>query len=158
MRLVAAISAIVAFSLASTAHAAFASVVNQCDTSVWITSTDSKTGPTTQIASTGIWSEALHFDPKTGIAITITTTKDGLWTAASTITYSYTINQASNLVYYDLDMKYGLNAAWTKGQLLVTTPYANCSSISWLHGVPPLDDRTQACQITDILLTLCAPE
>ncbi|KAF2465455.1 uncharacterized protein BDR25DRAFT_346014 [Lindgomyces ingoldianus] len=154
----AAFSILLALALTSTSRAASSAMVkNLCSTTVWITSIDSHGGPTTSLQPGQTWSEELHFDPVTGVAIKVTTTKNGLATGKPEIDFTYTLNQPEGMVYYDLSTVNKMDAPFTNGQLLVTTPSVDCPSISWPNSRQPPDDRTEACQITDILLTLCAP-
>ncbi|KAF2866996.1 hypothetical protein BDV95DRAFT_503814 [Massariosphaeria phaeospora] len=79
-------------------------VKNHCDFPVWVTQVTSQgQGATVQIAaSSGKWSEP---QAGAGVAIKITTTADGLYTAAPVLHLSYSSSASS--IYYDLNSIYG---------------------------------------------------
>ncbi|KAF2261970.1 hypothetical protein CC78DRAFT_424509, partial [Lojkania enalia] len=85
----------------------YATVVNKTPQVLYVMSVSSVTGTTEAIQPGKSWSEPLHYDPQTGIAIKVATTKTGFYNAKPQLIWGYTLNNAENSIYYDLSTTYG---------------------------------------------------
>ncbi|KAF2739637.1 hypothetical protein EJ04DRAFT_559556 [Polyplosphaeria fusca] len=133
-------------------------ISNKCGVPVFVTSVDSTVGATTQLTAGATWTEALHYDPKAGIAIKVTTSEDGLYNGSPTLTLGYTLNNGENSVYYDLSSAFGLDPLFAANKLTLATSKASCPSATWDHVTSVPIQNSKACigDSIDVVLTLCA--
>lgn len=131
-----------------------AKVVNRCDAPVYLWSVGGSIGPRQTIQPGAVYSEPIHYDPASGgIALKITTTKNGLYDASPQTNFAYTLD--GNTVWYDLSDVYG--DAFAGDILKVRPSLTTCPKLCWPSGIPPSGSQVSDCQATsDITLTLCA--
>jgi hypothetical protein len=129
-----------------------ATVVNHCSQTLYVWSVDSTMGPENIVPSGQSYTEEFHTDPKTGVAIKIVFSSDGLFNGSPQTDFAYTLD--GSLVYYDLSDVFGDPF---QGQDVALVPSdTSCQSIVWSNGVPPSGNPTQACESgTNLVLTLC---
>lgn len=133
-----------------------AKVINRCTEPVYLWSVGGSVGPRQTIKPGATYSEALHFDPSSGgIALKITTTKNGLYDGSPQTNFAYTLDGST--VWYDLSDVFG--DAFSGHPLKVVPSLTTCPKICWANGIPPSGSQVKNCQAnSDITLTLCAKQ
>jgi hypothetical protein len=137
---------------ASTASASETMVHNNCDFSVWYTAVDS-TPPTNtaEIPPNNYIAQDEWFDGKTGTALKITRTADGLWANKSVLNFGYTLTKGE--IWYDLSSINGYDF-WGK-TITLTGDDKDAEGIIW-DGVPGPVHIAHWTGPLDLTLTLCA--
>jgi hypothetical protein len=134
-----------------------ASVKNNCPFTLYLWSVSSTISPIHTLAANGTgtpYTEPLHYDPATGIAIKIGTTDNALWTGAPLLHFSYALNNAEGSIYYDLSSAFGTDPLLMGRKFVVKGSKPDVPSIEWTGGSP---SGTRAYfGDTDLGLTLCA--
>ena len=145
--------------LAATAPLATAAgsarVINHCPYEVSLWSVGSAvSGPSILAAGTGTYSEPFRRDPVTGgIAIKITTARDGLYTGAPQLNYAYSLD--GDRIWYDLSTVFGV--AFPGKKLVVASAETSCPAITWTTGSSPGGSQVKTCTSSkDVALILCA--
>ncbi|KAL4873078.1 hypothetical protein BDV12DRAFT_116384 [Aspergillus spectabilis] len=125
-------------------------VANRCEIPLYLWSVGENISQQAIIESGQVYSEIFRRDPKTGgIAIKITTVKDGLYTSAPQTVFAY--NLVNDLVWYDLSDVFGDPFQGEIVSLLPSEP-----TISWDDGVPPSGSQVRVQDArTDLVLTVC---
>ncbi|KAF2008109.1 putative BYS1 domain protein [Amniculicola lignicola CBS 123094] len=127
-------------------------VKNKCTTPFYLWSVGGSIGNRQTVAPGGTYSEALHYDAKSGgIAIKITKTQDGLYSGAPTQVFAYTLDGAS--VWYDLSTVFG--EPFSGSHLTVTSN--SCGTIDWPKGTHPGGSQVKVCGSgNNVVFTACA--
>ncbi|KAJ5669527.1 Antigenic thaumatin-like protein [Penicillium macrosclerotiorum] len=125
-------------------------IVNHCRTPIFVWSVGSLVRPVELVWPGGRFYEKFRHDTITGgIALKISTSRDGLYKSAPQTIFAYNLNEQE--VWYDLSDVFG--DPFT-GHPVVLSPSE--PQIAWASGVPPSGSqvRVQAAS-TDLVLTLC---
>ncbi|KAL2858027.1 hypothetical protein BJY01DRAFT_72636 [Aspergillus pseudoustus] len=127
-----------------------AMVFNRCHGPIFLWSVGENISPQNIIQPNQTYAEPFRRDPKTGgIAIKITTVRDGLYTSAPQTVFAY--NLVENLVWYDLSDVFGDPFSGKHVSLVPSEP-----AISWEDGVPPSGSQVRMLDAsTDLILTVC---
>lgn len=137
-----------ASSAASVGHAV---VHNRCHFPVYIWSVGGAIGSAVTTGPNGRYVETFRHDPKSGgIAIKITTVRDGLRKSAPLTIFAYNL-AGDGKVWYDLSDIFGDPF---KGYPVVLSPAE--PAISWGNGQPPAGSGVRVhSSVNDLVLTLC---
>ncbi|KAL2861546.1 hypothetical protein BJX68DRAFT_260365 [Aspergillus pseudodeflectus] len=125
-------------------------VSNRCNIPIFLWSVGENISQQNTVQPNHTYSELFRRDPKTGgIAIKITTVRDGLYTSAPQTVFAY--NLVENLVWYDLSDVFGDPFMGEFVSLLPSEP-----AIRWEEGVPPRGSQVRMLDATtDLILTVC---
>ena len=137
---------------ASTTLAASTEVHNSCAFPVYYSPVDS-TGPsaTQTIAAGGYFVQTQWFDGKTGTALKITKTPDGLWTGKPVLNFGYTVKDGAT--WYDISTINGFDFWGEKTTLAGDKEGAE--TIVWDGAPGPIKIAHYAGEL-DLTLELCA--
>ncbi|EAW11314.1 Bys1 family protein [Aspergillus clavatus NRRL 1] len=106
-------------------------VQNNCPDPIYLWSVGSAISPQTTLMSGTHYAEVFRRDPHSGgVAIKLTTQRDGLYRAAPQTIFAY--NLVERTVWYDLSDVFGDPFAGRRVRLEPAVP-----EISWADGVPP---------------------
>jgi hypothetical protein len=138
----------------STAQAGANYIHNNCGFEVWLTSVGGSDVPEAENLPAGSYgSEGQYFD-KTGTAIKITKAKDGIYTGAPVLHFSYSYKAGQEL-YYGLSTHAGFDF-WGEKLTLGPLEGASGTTITW-DGAPGLDyTASYLGGEMDLMLELCA--
>ncbi|KAF2663661.1 hypothetical protein BT63DRAFT_429941 [Microthyrium microscopicum] len=134
-----------------------ARVVNKCNHQVTLWSVGGSLSPAYNLAANGgTYSEPFTYDPQSGgRALKITNAPTGLFTGAPETIFAYTLQTASNQIWYDLSDVFG--DAFAGSKLIEKSSNGGCPVIEWDNGVPPAGSQVKVCEAnSDVTLTLCA--
>ncbi|CBF85714.1 hypothetical protein AN1863.2 [Aspergillus nidulans FGSC A4] len=125
-------------------------VANLCEQPIYLWSVGQDISPQYMINPGEEYVEEFRRDPQTGgIAIKITTVKDGLYTSAPQTVFAY--NLVEDLVWYDLSDVFGDPF---QGQIVSIEPSE--PEIHWENGVPPSGSQVRMLEAsTDLVLSIC---
>jgi hypothetical protein len=136
--------------ITTTQAAAETTIHNKCPFSVYYASVDSSAPDhTTELRPKDYILQDQWFDGKTGTALKITTTKNGMWAGEPVLNFAYTVKDDE--VYYDLSTVNGY-AFW--GRKIVLE--GEGSEIIVWDGQPGGVHVAHASGEVDLVLTLCA--
>ncbi|KAJ5646627.1 hypothetical protein N7490_002999 [Penicillium lividum] len=126
-------------------------VNNHCHFPIYLWSVGSTIGPAVTTAPNGRYIETFHHDPKSGgIAIKITTVRDGLLRNAPLTIFAYNLS-GDGKVWYDLSDLFGDPFKGYRVSLQPSEPL-----ISWNNGQPPPGSGVRVHRAAnDLILTLC---
>ncbi|KAJ5959666.1 uncharacterized protein N7479_006816 [Penicillium vulpinum] len=133
-------------------------VHNNCNFPIYIWSVASMVEPKRIILPNDEYRELFRENADTGgIAIKITTNRDGLYTSAPQMIFAYNLasaterGQRQDKVWYDLSDVFGDPFVGYPVNLMPAEP-----SICWKDGVPPAGSQVRAVDSsTDLVLSLC---
>lgn len=125
-------------------------IANHCKTPIYIWSVGSTIRPEATVLPYTRYAETFRRDTGTGgIAIKISTARDGLYTSAPQTIFAY--NVKNDQVWYDLSDVFGDPF---KGHPVVLQPAE--PEIFWRDGVPPKGSQVRVNDASmDLVLTLC---
>ncbi|KAL5001812.1 hypothetical protein BDV10DRAFT_138764 [Aspergillus recurvatus] len=125
-------------------------VANLCDQPIYLWSVGQDVSPQYMINPGHEYVEMFRRDTQTGgIAIKITTVKDGLYLSAPQTVFAY--NLVEDLVWYDLSDVFGDPF---QGQIVSVDPSE--PDIYWEDGVPPSGSQVRMLEAsTDLVLSVC---
>ncbi|KAF2842053.1 hypothetical protein M501DRAFT_1013421 [Patellaria atrata CBS 101060] len=128
-------------------------VTNRCPATAYVWSVGSSVSAQHALKTGQSYSEALHWDPKSGgITLKITTSADGLYNGSPQTNFGYTLD--GNNVWYDLNDVFG--DPFSGKKLVVTPSDGSCGKIVWEQGVRPAGSHTYVCgSAASLTLTLC---
>lgn len=126
-------------------------VENHCKFPVYIWSVGSDIRPQVTVQPYGRFFETFRHDPKSGgIAIKITTVRDGLLSSAPEMIFAYNLS-GNNRVWYDLSDVFGDPFKGHRVSLKPSEP-----EISWMDGKPSGGSGVRVRSASsDLVLTLC---
>ena len=126
-------------------------IENHCDFPVYVWSVGSKVKPVITVLPDARYSETFRQDVHTsGIALKITTKRDGLYTRAPQTVFAYNLDSPDQ-VWYDLSDVFGHPFRGHPVRLQPSEP-----EIYWKNGVPPSGSQTRVHDASeDLTLTLC---
>ncbi|CAI7657638.1 unnamed protein product [Penicillium glandicola] len=133
-------------------------VQNNCKFPIYVWSVASTVQPKRTLLPNDDYSEVFRENVDTGgIAIKITTNRDGLYTSAPQMVFAYNLSstkeqgERQDKVWYDLSDVFGDPFEGYPVNLTPAEP-----SISWKDGVPPAGSQVRAVDSsTDLVLVLC---
>lgn len=136
--------------LTSTPRLGRAVITNHCKTPIYIWSVGSTVRPEVTVLPDEGYAETFRKDTATGgIAIKISTERDGLYTSAPQTIFAYNLSGRS--VWYDLSDVFGDPF---KGEPVVLAPAE--PRIVWNDGVPPAGSQVRVHDASsDLVLTVC---
>ncbi|KAL5050556.1 hypothetical protein BDW71DRAFT_203293 [Aspergillus fruticulosus] len=125
-------------------------VANLCDQPIYLWSVGQDVSPQYMVNPGEEYIEMFRRDPQTGgIAIKVTTVKDGLYLSAPQTVFAY--NLVEDLVWYDLSDVFGDPF---QGQIVSVDPSE--PEIYWEDGVPPSGSQVRMLEAsTDLVLSIC---
>lgn len=137
----------------STAQAGSNYIHNNCGYEVWVTSVSSGDIPQPEHLEPGLYMvEGQYFD-KTGTALKITKSKDGIYTGAAVLHFSYSYKAGQEL-YYGLSSHAGFDF-WNEKITLGPLEGDSGTTITW-DGAPGPDYTAAFFGEKDLMLELCA--
>ncbi|KAL4922329.1 hypothetical protein BDW62DRAFT_51524 [Aspergillus aurantiobrunneus] len=133
-----------------TAPLGHAVVANNCEMPIYLWSVGESISSQNVVHPGEEYAEIFRRDPKTGgIAIKITTVRDGLYTSAPQTVFAY--NLVEDLVWYDLSDVFGDPFEGYSVSLLPSEP-----AIRWTEGIPPSGSQVRMLEATtDLVLSVC---
>ncbi|KAL3476950.1 hypothetical protein BJX99DRAFT_132780 [Aspergillus californicus] len=125
-------------------------VSNRCYVPIYLWSVGENISPQSVVQPGQEYDEIFRRDPKTGgVAIKITTIKDGLYNSSPQTVFAY--NLVDEVVWYDLSDVFGDPFQGESVSLLPSEP-----EIDWEQGVPPSGSQVRRQDaMTDLILTVC---
>ncbi|KAI9368217.1 hypothetical protein BJX61DRAFT_233852 [Aspergillus egyptiacus] len=125
-------------------------VSNRCDIPIYLWSVGERISPQVVLQPDQEYSEIYRRDPKTGgVAIKITTVKDGLYASSPQTVFAY--NLVDEVVWYDLSDVFGDPFM---GETVSISP--SDPAIRWEDGVPPRGSQVRMQDArNDLVLTVC---
>jgi hypothetical protein len=138
---------------AGTAHAVAETMVrNKCSFSVYYAAVDSTTPSSSSELPPGSYAfEAQWYDGKTGTALKITKTSDGIWMGRPVLNFGYTVNESE--VWYDISAINGFDFWGQKIEL--KGDREDAEEIVWDGEPGPVHVAHEFGEL-DLVLTLCA--
>ncbi|RDW81219.1 Bys1 family protein [Aspergillus mulundensis] len=125
-------------------------VFNNCEMPIYLWSVGQDISPQYQLIPGDSYSEVYRRDSQSGgVAIKITTVKNGLYLSAPQTVFAY--NLVENLVWYDLSDVFGDPF---QGEIVTVEPSE--PEIWWNEGVPPSGSQVRLLEASnDLVLSVC---
>lgn len=125
-------------------------VVNNCTDSIYVWSVGSSAGPEITVPAGMNFSEVFFRDLSVGgVAIKVTTVKDGLYSSAPQTIFAY--NLVNDTVWYDLSDVFGDPFSGENVKVEPSDP-----PIDWHDGIPPAGSQVRLQDATvDLVVTFC---
>lgn len=127
-------------------------IYNSCRFPIYVWSVGSTITPETTVLPSKSFSETYRVDRLTGgIALKITTVKDGLFNSSPQTIFAYNLDEQNSKVWYDLTDVFGDPFKGHPVSLLPSDP-----TVFWPNGIPPAGSEVRVKPSTqDLRLYLC---